>query len=96
MKLKFKASAKDYLIFVIFAIVLLYFVAIAVLNLSSFATDGRFHGFNPFPAFSSQFIVPTIVGYIFALIFIITSVSSYFFDRDKGFGFSTGAKEEKG
>ena len=96
MKLKFKATAKDYLIFAIFAVVLLYFVAIAVLNLSSFATNGRFHGFDPLPAFSSQYILPTIVGYIFALIFIITSVSSYFFDRDKGIGFSTGAKEEKG
>ncbi len=96
MKLKFKATAKDYLIFVIFAIVLLYFVAIAVLNLSSFATSGSFHGFDPFPAFSKDYLVPTIVGYIFALIFIITSVSSYFFERDKGIGFSTGAKEEKG
>ena len=96
MKLKFKASAKDYLIFAIFAIVLLYFVAIAVLNLSSFATNGRFHGFDPLPAFSSQYLIPTIVGYVFALIFIITSVSSYFFDRDKGFGFTTGVKEEKG
>lgn len=96
MKLKFKATAKDYLIFVIFAVVLLYFVAIAVLNLSSFATSGSFHGFDPFPAFSKEFLVPTIVGYIFALIFIITSVSSYFFERDKGIGFSTGSKEEKG
>ena len=96
MKLKFKASAKDYLIFAIFAVVLLYFVAIAVLNLSSFATDGKFHGFDPLPAFSAQYIIPTIVGYVFAFIFIFTSVSSYFFDRDKGFGFSTGAKEEKG
>lgn len=96
MKLKFKASAKDYLIFVIFAIFLLYFVAIAVLNLASFAADGVFHGLNPMPAFSKEYIIPTIVGYVFALVFIITSVSSYFFERDKGIGISTGAKEEKG
>ena len=96
MKLKFKASAKDYLIFAIFAVVLLYFVAIAVLNLGSFASNATFHGFNPIPAFSKEYIVPTIVGYIFALIFIITSVSSHFFERDKGIGFSTGVKEEKG
>ncbi len=96
MKLKFKASAKDYLIFVIFAIFLLYFVAIAVLNLASFAADGVFHGLDPIPAFSKKYIIPTIVGYVFALVFIITSVSSYFFERDKGIGFSTGTKEEKG
>ena len=33
MKLKFRADAKDILIFVIFSIFLLYFVAIAVVNL---------------------------------------------------------------
>ena len=96
MKLKFKASGKDYFIFVIFAIVLLYFVALAVLNISSFANEGTFHGFNPFPAFSGEYIVPTIVGYIVILIIIMTSVSSYFFEREKGIGFSTGVKEEKG
>ena len=96
MKLKFKATAKDYLIFVIFAIVLLYFVAIAVLNISSFATDATFHGINPMTAFTKDYIWPTLVGYFFALVFIFASVSSYFFERDKGFGISTGAKEEKG
>lgn len=96
MKLKFKATAKDYVIFAIFAVVLLYLVAIAVLNISSFAGGGTFHGFNPILAFTKEYIAPTIVGFIFALIFIITSVSSYFFDREKGFGISTDAKEEKG
>ena len=96
MKLKFKATAKDYLIFAIFAVVLLYFVAIAVLNLGSFASNATFHGLNPIPAFSKEYIAPTIVGYIASLAFIIASVSSYFFERDKGFGFSTGVKEEKG
>ena len=72
MKLKFRATSKDYLIFVIFAVVLLYFVAIAVLNISSFATDGTFHGVNPIPAFTGDLLVPTIVGYFFALVFIFT------------------------
>ena len=96
MKLKFKASAKDYFIFAIFAIVLLYLVALAVLNISSFAGTGSFYGFDPFLAFSNEYLIPTLVGFVFALVFIISSVSSYFFEIEKGIGFSTGAKEEKG
>jgi len=43
MKLKFRAEPKDLLIFGIFCLFLLYFVAIAVLNLSSFANENTFH-----------------------------------------------------
>lgn len=96
MKLKFRATAKDFLIFIIFCIVLLYLVAIAVLNIASFAANMTFHGFNPFPAFSSTYIWHTIIGFIFALVFILTSVSSYFFERESGVGITTKQKEEKG
>lgn len=37
MKLKFKARPQDWLIFVLFAIILLYIVAIAVLNIATLA-----------------------------------------------------------
>ncbi|MEG2321912.1 MAG: type IV secretory system conjugative DNA transfer family protein [Bacilli bacterium] len=97
MKLKFRATAKDYLIFAIFAVVLLYLVAIGVLNLSSLASgDVKLHGFNPFPAFTGEYLAATIVAYIVILVFIMTSVSSYFFDREKGFGVTTDGKKEKG
>ena len=55
MKLKFRADKKDIVIFLIFCVVLLYLIAIAVLNLNSFATEGEFRGLNPFPAFSKEF-----------------------------------------
>ena len=96
MKLKFRATGKDLAIFAVFAVVLLYLVAIAVLNIASFALDMTFHGFNPLPAFSSEYIWHTVIGFIFALAFIITSVSSYFFEREKGVGVTTKSKEEKG
>jgi type IV secretory pathway TraG/TraD family ATPase VirD4 len=96
MKLKFRADAKDILIFIIFLILLLYFVALGILNLASFAADATFHGLNPFPAFSSEYITVTFLMYFLALIMIMTSVSSYFFERDKGFGVSTSKKEPKG
>ena len=96
MKLKFRADAKDIVIFVIFCIFLLYFIAIAVLNLATFANDGSFHGFNPLPAFSGEYIVYTLVLFGVALVAIMTSVSSYFFEMEKGIGVTTKSKKEKG
>ena len=96
MKLKFRADAKDVLIFVIFSIFLLYFVAIAVVNLGSFAQEGVLAGLNPLPAFGPDYLLATIIGYIAALIAIIMSVSSLFFEREKGIGFSTDPKKDKG
>ena len=100
MKLKFTAEKKDWIMFGIYAVVLLYFVAIAILNIASFASasdiEHMFHGFNPFPAFSSKYIVFTIVFYFVALVASITSVSDRFFDMEKGLGFSSTKKEEKG
>jgi|GEM_PF-120009 len=96
MKLKFRADSKDIVIFVIFCVILLYLCAIAVLNLSEFSKYGIFFGLNPFPAFTSEYVFPTLVIFVFALAAIIMSVSSYFFDREKGIGISTDAKKEKG
>ena len=75
MKLKFRADAKDVVIFVIFCFVLLYFVAIAVLNINSFAMEGVFRGLNPFPAFSSEFILYTIAFYFAVLIALMLATS---------------------
>ncbi len=94
MKLKFRAEAKDLVIFAIFCLVLLYFVAIAVINLNSFAMEGVFRGLNPFPAFGSEFIIPTIVFYIVALLALMLACSSYFFEREEGFGITTEKKSK--
>lgn len=96
MKLKFRADLKDIVIFIIFCVFLLYFVAIAVLNLSTFANENTLHGLNPIPAFTKEHIVYTLLFFFIALVAIMTSVSSYFFDFEKGFGISTNAKKEKG
>lgn len=99
MKLKFRAEKKDWIMFGIFAVILLYFVAIAVLNLAQFAKgdlDHLFHGFNPLPAFGPNYLWVTIVLYIVALVACVMSVSDKFFDREKGLGFSTESKKEKG
>lgn len=95
MKFKFRADAEDIIIFVCFAIFLLYVVCIGVLNLHSFATEGYLCGLNPFPAFLPQYIAATLTFYFLALGGLLISVSSYFFEREKGFGFTT-EKKDKG
>ncbi len=96
MKFKLSADPEDWLIFVLMLIVLFYLVAIAVLNFSSLVSTGEFHGLNPIPAFTNtKYLLPTIVFYIIVLLVAIGSVNSYFFERDKGVGFST-QKKDKG
>ena len=95
MKLKFRAEPQDILIFIMFAILLLYLVALLVVNLPSIAVDGAFYGLNPFPAFAPDKLMTTLVFYLLALGGLFMSVSSYFFDRDDGFGFTT-SKKSKG
>lgn len=96
MKLRFRAELKDIKIFIAFAILLFYLVAIAMLNIVEFINTSTLHGFNPLPIFSSDLIGPAIVFYIAALVMIIVSVKSYFFEREKGVGIKTEKKEESG
>ena len=94
MKLKFRADLKDIVIFLIFCLVLLYLIAIAVLNLNSVAVDGTFRGLNPLPAFTGEFITATLLFYVLALVAIFTACSSYFFEREEGFGITTQKKSK--
>ena len=96
MKLKFRADAKDILIFIIFSIFCFYIVSIGVLNALSILSDGSLHGLNPFPIFTSENLVLAIILYLVVLIIAFTGVSSYFFEREKGVGVSVGKKDEKG
>lgn len=85
--MKFKVTKKDFMLFCIYCGILLYFCAIAVLNFSSFSTDGTFYGLLPFKAFTPQYIGFTLGLFVAALILIFTSVSSKIFSKDKGEGF---------
>lgn len=96
--MKFKVSAKDMAIFSAFAIFLLYFCAIAVLNVLTLLNEGEFYGFNPFEAFTAKYIFITLFLFFGVLAAIFLSVSSTIFEHQKGFGIglSFGEKEEKG
>ncbi len=94
MKFKLRIDPEDLLIFVLFAVFLLYIVAIGVANLSTFAETGRLSGLNPFPAFSATYFKTTMIFYFLTLGGLFISVSSYIFDRDKGFGITTDKKDK--
>ena len=95
MKFKFRVDKDDLTIFIIFAIFLLYIVAIGIVNLSTFAQYGRLSGFNPLPAFGSDYLIDTLILYVLCLGGLFISVGSYFFEREKGFGITT-EKKDKG
>ena len=95
MKFKFRADPDDLAVFIVFAIFLLFIVALGVANVSSFANTGQLSGLNPLPAFAPDHIFSTVVFYLVALLGLFASVSSMFFEREKGFGLTT-EKKDKG
>ena len=96
MKLKVRATPKDMAAFGLFSLVLLYFIAVAVLNINSLATSGEIAGLNPFPAFVGENLPKTMIAWLISLILLVMSVSSSIFNREKGFGFEIKDKAEKG
>lgn len=95
MKLKLRIDSDDLWMLGVFALFLLYIVAILVVNISTFASKGTLAGFNPLPAFSTDYITATLVFYLLAIGGILFSVKSYIFEFDKGIGFTT-QKKDKG
>ena len=94
--MKFKIEPRDLLIFGIFCIFLFYICCIGVLNISYVASEGRFYGLSPFKALTGEYILTTLMFFIFALIGIFLAVNSYIFDRESGFGFGLGPKKNNG
>ena len=94
LKLKFRSDSEDLLIFIIFAIFMFYVVCICVANIHTFATDGVLSGINPLPAFDPKVILTTIVFYLIALVVLLFSVKSTFFEMDEGFGITTDKKDK--
>ena len=94
--MKLKVSGKDLTMFGIFCVFLLYFSAIAVLNVFTLLNDGEFYGLSPFEAFSGKYIFATLLVFFAVIIAIFFSVSSSIFERKGGIGFEIGEKEDKG
>ena len=92
MKLKLRFEPKDMTRFLIFAAILFVLVAIGVSNLISFANDGTFVGLSILNALKKDYILTTLVLYIIALCAMFASCKNYFFELEKGFGFTTEKK----
>jgi len=83
---KFKVEKKDFILFILYCIILLYLCALVVSNIFCLIQTGTFYGLIPASAFSLKYLPFTLALFIGALIFIFTSVSSYIFDKQKGAG----------
>ncbi len=93
MKLKFRAEKKDVLAFVIVAVFVLFVVAFCVANVLSIINDGTPVGLNIFKYFYGDTIAVTLIIWIAIVGAVFGSTSSYFFEREKGFGFTDVPKE---
>ena len=96
--MRFRVSAKDLIIFIIFCIALLILSSLAVLNVTSLLTSTEFYGLNFFMGFTKDYIAATLIVFAAVLVSIFYSVSSYIFEREKGkgIGLKIGEKDEKG
>lgn len=93
--MKFKVEPKDFLLFILYCLILLYLCALAVSNLFCLINTGTFYGLLPLSAFTITYLPFTIGLFIGALILIFTSVSSYIFDKQKGVGLGLKIGEKK-
>lgn len=94
MKLKFRAEKKDVIAFACVAFFMLYLVAVCILNVSFIVQEGTPWGLNPFLAFTPRYIISTLLFWFFSIAFLFASTSSYFFTREKGFGYISEKKED--
>ena len=94
MKLKIRFDSKDMILFLILAVIIFIFVAVGVSNIVYLGKVGDFYGFNPSIALFDGYLVQTIIIYLIAIVSLIVSCKSYFFEFEKGFGFTTEKKSD--
>ena len=95
MKLKFRAERKDVIAFVVVALFVFFIVAICVANVISIINDGVPAGMNIFYALTKNSAPLTFLVWIALVGVAFGSNTSYFFEREKGIGF-TGQPKENG
>ena len=93
--MKFRVPPKEFTIFCAFLILLFYLCTLITGNVGYLGTNGELYGLSPFLGLTKYFGLTVMIFIIFVVV-IFVSVSSYIFDRKKGFGFEIGEKSEKG
>lgn len=97
--MKIKAEKKDWIKFIVFAIALFYLAALIVENLGNWATYGIVEPYIwllPYHIYMPVRLIGSIVLFLVLLVWVLTSVSSLIFDKEKGIGFSVKKKESDG
>ena len=80
MRMRFRAEVKDVIIFLIFAIVWLFVVSLAVVNVSAFINGEEFT-LNLFLGFNKENIIMTLLFFFIGLIAVFASVKSFFLEK---------------
>ena len=94
MKFKLRFEPKDMLIFAGVLLLIFLLIAVAISNIVYFGETGKLYGFNPFLALFHGYLLETFVFFGIAVLVLLTSSKSYFFEFDKGFGFLASKKSE--
>ena len=93
MKLKFRAEKKDFIAFFIVAIFVLIVIAVTISNVRSLIQEGVPTGLRIFSNMDAGSLTLTIITWLVVTGLVFGSSTSYFFERDKGFGFTDTPKE---
>ncbi len=93
MKLKFRAEKKDVIAFILMSIFVLLIIMLCVSNVLSMLHDGVPAGINIFKGLDGSSFALVIVIWLAVIGTVFGSTSSYFFEREKGFGFTDIPKE---
>ena len=93
MKLKFRAEKKDVIAFILMSIFVLLIIMLCVSNVLSMFHDGVPAGINIFKGLDGSSFALVLVIWLAVIGTVFGSTSSYFFERDKGFGFTDLPKE---
>ena len=94
MKLKFRAEKKDVIAFGIICLFLLFLIAVIISNFESLINYGVPIGLNPIPAFYPENITATLLIWFVVIATALGASGSYFFTREKGFGYTSEKKED--
>ena len=93
MKLKFRAEKKDVIAFFVVALFIFFLIALCMANITSILNDGVPAGLNLLKGATGSSIALTFLIWIAVVGTVFGSVSSYFFEREKGFGYTDIPKE---
>ena len=97
--MKIKAEKKDWIKFIVFALALFYLSTLIVENLGNWANYGIVDPYIwlfPYHIYMPVRLAASILVFIVLLVWVLTSVSSLIFDKEKGVGFTVKKKESDG